>query len=81
VWVAWTVCAVTDAYLHVDSSTSRDSYLPKPFSFFFSGTFDCLEVWGRTGEPGEGIVDIDTGLLICNANPREYLPGWAKRSE
>jgi len=21
------------------------------------------------------IVDIDTGLMICNANPREYLPG------
>jgi len=51
-------------------------YLPKPFFLFFlSGAFGCLEVWGRTGEPGEGIVDIDTGLMICNANPREYLPG------
>jgi len=26
-------------------------------------------------------VDIETGHLICDANPREYLPGWAKRSE
>jgi len=22
---------------------------------------------GRTGEPGEDVVDIDTGLMICNA--------------
>ena len=49
---AWTVYAVTDAYLHVDSSTLT-IYLPKPFSIFFlPSAFGCLEVRGR-------IVDID----------------------
>jgi len=55
---------------------TRDSICLSHFSFFFFPVhFRCQEVRGRTGEPGEGIVDIDTGLLICNANPREYLPG------
>jgi len=26
------------------------------------------------GKRGPSIVDIDTGLVTCNANPREYLP-------
>jgi len=76
VWVAWTVCAVTDAYLHImNSSTCAGTLSAYAVPFFRSHAFGCLEVRGRTGEPGEGIVDIDTGLVICDAKPREYFPG------
>jgi len=54
----------------------RRLYLPKPFSFFFlPSAFGCLEVRGRTGEPEEGIVDIDTVLMTCNAS-HENISSW-----
>jgi len=30
---------------------------------------------GRTGEPGEDVVDIDTGLVICNAGHENIFLG------
>ena len=66
---AWTVYAVTDAYLHNNFIVYEPRLcLPMPFSFFFSSQYILLSgSSGRTGEPREDVVDIDTGLMICNA--------------
>jgi len=50
--------------------------LPKPFSNFFSSQYICLSgSSGRTGEPGEDVVDINTGLMICNASHENIFLG------
>jgi len=49
------------------------------FHFF---SFQCILLSGssgRTGEPGEDVVDIDTGLVICNASHENIFLGKPKR--
>ena len=77
---AWTVYAVTDEYLHVTLSyVSRDSVCLGRFPFFSSQCIWLSGSSGRTGEPGEDVVDIDTGLMICNASHGNIFLGEPKR--
>jgi len=45
--------------------------LPGHFSFLF---LLCAVGSGRTGEPGEGVVDVMVGRLICGNAPQSPVP-------
>jgi len=71
---------VTDAYLHVDFIVCKPRLcLPMPFSIFSSQCILLSGSLGQTGEPGEDVVDIDTGLMICNASHENIFLGKPKR--